>query len=190
MFRDWEVEDEKRIYFWGGIFSNWAKANFTAQLVKGGAEYAFTSSEQYMMAAKAITFDDAEAFRQIMATNDCQKQKAIGRSIENYSDEVWFPIARNLVYIAVYAKFTSSNSLAQVLVSTLNKWIVEASKFDTVWGIGIAPNDSDNADPKNWRGTNWLGQVIMKVRDDIINGENNSFTDIDWTPYENERNNK
>ena len=32
-------------------------------------------------------------------------------------------------------------------------------------------DDKKILDPKNWRGTNWLGEAIMKVREQIKNEE-------------------
>ncbi|KKN32889.1 hypothetical protein LCGC14_0809150 [marine sediment metagenome] len=55
--------------------------------------------------------------------------------------------------------------IGRPLVATGDKFIVEASPTDCIWGIGMSCDDPGITDPKNWRGTNWLGKAIMKVRD-------------------------
>ena len=208
MAKHWEVESEQFIFFWGGVFSNWAKANFEARLYDRPQTHhdvyrmidmgevdidyphnlqTFNCAEQYMMAQKATQFEDHGALLMIMKSSNPKEQKAIGRSVGNFAPEVWARIARNLTYIGVYNKFLQNADLQELLLSTKNKWLVEASALDTVWGIGRPPMDTDNGNPANWLGTNWLGQVLMKVRDDIRSSNDSSFTKIDWTPYENEK---
>lgn len=186
---NWEVESDKFIFFWGGIFSNWAKAPFKAQLKRGFDQpiLDFNTSEQYMMAQKSVVFHDAERLMLIMKSSNPKEQKAYGRQVVGFDIETWAVVARELTYIGVYAKFVQNPKLTELILSTGHKWLIEASPMDNVWGIGLAPNDSTNSDPKNWTGKNWLGQVLMKVRDDIRFSRDSSFTQIDWTPYENER---
>jgi len=45
--------------------------------------------------------------------------------------------------------------------------IVEASPYDRVWGIGLRQTDRRAMDPRQWRGTNLLGFVLMDVRDEV-----------------------
>lgn len=185
---NWEVESDRFIFFWGGIFSNWAKAEFKAHV---GTQHhyplTFNTSEQYMMAQKAIVFSDIERFLLIMESDNPKTQKYLGRLVIGFNQDKWAKVARDLTYVGVLAKFQQNEYFRNALLSTGNKWIAEASPVDNIWGIGFAPNDADNADPKNWTGKNWLGQVLMKVRDDIRESWDNSFVPIDWAPYENER---
>ena len=46
---------QRRIYFWGGIFSQWARADFKI------GDDTFNCAEQAMMAAKANLFGDDDA---------------------------------------------------------------------------------------------------------------------------------
>lgn len=45
--------------------------------------------------------------------------------------------------------------------------LVEASPYDTLWGVGLVANDPRIGDEKNWRGENWLGQVLTRMREDL-----------------------
>ena len=159
---------DTHIYFWGGIFSQWYPCDFTE------GELKFTSSEQYMMYHKAKAFEDYGSMYLIMDTQDPREQKAIGRAIKGYSDEVWSPIRYAKVLQGNYLKFSQNPELAQLLMSTGNKQIVEASAYDKIWGIGLAPQDDRVLDPAQWDGLNLLGQVVMETRD-RLRFENKQF---------------
>jgi hypothetical protein len=75
-------------------------------------------------------------------------------------------------------------SMQKALLGSGDKLIIEASPVDTKWGVGLDYHDLRIFDKAQWRGTNWLGQILMKVRDDIRNGASSEFTKIDWTRYE------
>lgn len=148
-------------FFWGGIYSQWYKAPIMIDGVR------YTSNEQYMMAQKAQLFGDDVSYHKIMATNDCAKQKFIGRHVVGFTVEKWQTVCRLIVYRANLAKFAQNKDLWVYLDGTGHKWIVEASTEDKIWGIGMAENHPDILDPSKWQGTNWLGEAIMQVRSDI-----------------------
>jgi ribA/ribD-fused uncharacterized protein len=64
------------VLFWGGIYSQWYRSKFTID----GVEY--RTAEHWMMASKAVCFDDDAALERIMAERDPAKVKAIGREIK------------------------------------------------------------------------------------------------------------
>lgn len=178
----WELEDVKTIYFWGGIFSNWAKYSFTAPLQKNATPIEFNCSEQYMMAVKAELFGDEDAFSFIMEATSPATQKAAGRRIIGYTDDVWNPVARDMSYTGVYEKFRQNDKIRDLLISTGDKLLVEASPMDKKWGVGFDHLNAVGRE-KDW-GLNWLGQNLMKARDDIRLGTYDPFAPIDWTKYE------
>lgn len=45
---------------------------------------------------------------------------------------------------------------------------MEASPYDTIWGIGLSEVDPRRMYPEEWLGTNWLGEVLTKLRDDLM----------------------
>ena len=155
-------KENKFEFFWGGIFSQWAKYNFTDEY---GVIY--NCAEQYMMAQKAKVFQDKETYDKIMASTNPKEQKALGRKIKNFNDETWDKYKIDVVRTGTYLKFLQHPELKEYLLSTGNKVIVEASPYDKVWGIGLSETDPLRLDPKNWKGQNLLGFIIMQVREQL-----------------------
>lgn len=144
-------------------FSNWHPCLFEDEQ---GNQY--NCSEQYMMAQKALLFGDQENFENIMNSSDPRIQKEFGRAVKGFDSKIWEENAKRIVYEGCKLKFEQNPKLLNDLLNTNGKKLVEASPTDRVWGIGLAEDDPRIHDPKNWRGTNWLGEVLTKLRDDIL----------------------
>lgn len=149
-------------FFYSGPFSNWYPAKFTD--IKG---IEFNCSEQYMMYYKAMLFDDAKIAETIMSSKHPMNQKALGRKVEGFDLSRWEQFAREIVWQGNYYKFTQNIPLYDILMSTGDKLLVEASPTDTIWGIGLDENNPLIHDRSNWRGTNWLGEVLTSLRDSL-----------------------
>jgi len=139
--------------------SNWHLCDFRDEC---GTE--FNCSEQYMMLAKAEMFNDMDTARLIMEAPHPREQKALGRQVKGFDKEKWEAQARDIVEKGCYFKFSQNEYLKRFLLNTGDTILVEASPYDCVWGIGIGPDDPRRFDEKNWRGTNWWGEVLMRVR--------------------------
>jgi ribA/ribD-fused uncharacterized protein len=157
--------EEKFVFFWGNKspFSNWHSAVFEIHGIR------FNCSEQYMMYKKAMLFEDVETAKKIVATTNPAKQKALGRQVKNFEQETWEQHCKQIVYEANYAKFTQNENLLKALFKTKGSTLVEASPVDFIWGIGLAESDPRAKDRSQWRGKNWLGEVLTKLRNDLIN---------------------
>lgn len=151
---------DKFVLFYGGFLSQWYPVRFQVDGVT------YVTAEQYMMAMKADYFGDDTAKAKIMATSDPSEQKAIGRTVKNFDREAWDAVSRGFVYKANMAKF-SLDFLKSQLLATGDRELVEASPYDRIWGIGLAVDDPKALDKSQWRGTNWLGETLMKVREDL-----------------------
>lgn len=158
------MKSKNFVFFWGGTYSQWCPSPFTID----GIEYNCT--EQYMMAKKALMFNDLEAYEKIMSSKDPSYQKAQGRKVKNFNKEIWEKYCRKIVYDANYAKFTQNSDMKEELLATGNKEIVEASPEDPIWGIGLKASDPRAWDKSTWEGTNWLGIAIMQVRTKLVSG--------------------
>jgi ribA/ribD-fused uncharacterized protein len=161
--------DNKFTLFWAGPFSQWHFCQFTI----GGVTY--NCAEQFMMAEKARLFGDKDSEALIMAAAHPRDQKYLGRNVKNFDKAKWEeiqpngkPYCWNVVYKGNYAKFDQNKGLLEELVKTQGTVLVEASPYDTIWGIGLGEDHPDASDRTKWKGTNWLGEVLTKLREDIL----------------------
>ncbi|KNC52123.1 hypothetical protein, variant [Thecamonas trahens ATCC 50062] len=146
------------VLFWKGFLSQWYPCEFEVD----GVVYA--NAEQYMMAGKARLFGDDEMLEAILAETSPRKIKGLGRCVRNFDDKVWKAECLAIVEAGNVAKFSQSEELAAALLATGTRTIAEASPYDKIWGIGLAPNDRRALSRKNWRGSNLLGKALMAVR--------------------------
>ena len=156
---------EEFALFWGGTMSQWAPSKF----IIDGVE--FNTCEQYMMYNKALMFHDYEAAKKVMETSNPKMQKAIGRQVNGFDKDHWEKYCRDIVYDGNVAKFTQNPDMLEELKFTGDRTIVEASPQDKIWGIGLAADDPRAKDRSQWQGTNWLGEAIQRVREDIKSGK-------------------
>jgi ribA/ribD-fused uncharacterized protein len=157
--------EEKFTFFYGEpAFSNWGIGSFKVL----GKTY--QSVEQFMMAEKARLFDDAETEAKIMQTSDPQKAKVLGREVRGFNKDVWEAAARDFVYAGCYAKMQQNPGFLKQLKATAGTTLVEASRTDQIWGIGLASTDPRAQSRRTWLGTNWLGEVLTLVREDLAKG--------------------
>ena len=152
---------EKFFLFWSGPLSQWHLSTFN----DGMNEY--NCAEQYMMFQKALHFKDYESADAIMQAKDPRRQKRLGRQVKNFNEKRWNEIAREVVYFGNLLKFTQNKDLLFYLVNC-TETIVEASPVDKIWGIGLDAANPDCLDRSKWLGKNWLGQVLTKVRDNMM----------------------
>uniref|UniRef100_A0A6C0LVN7 NADAR domain-containing protein n=1 Tax=viral metagenome TaxID=1070528 RepID=A0A6C0LVN7_9ZZZZ len=158
------------IFFYGhksndkyNIFSQWYPAIFIDSII--GITY--KNTEQYMMAHKALLFNDIDTYTKIITTSDPFTIKKLGRQVKNFDEKEWNKYKFDIVMEGNKLKFTQNKKLGKELINTGSKIIVEASKYDRIWGIGLDKKEAINIDPKKWPGKNLLGQIIMKVRNEL-----------------------
>lgn len=161
------TETNTHVYFLTGPFSQWHPCTFEGQLLRGGPFIQFNCAEQYMMASKAFVFNDDDTLAEILKATSTKEQKELGRKVKNFNLPYWESVARNIVFRGNWYKFDQNDDLANILLRTEEKILVEDADYDPVWGVGLAWNDPLILDEKNWKGTNWLGKCLMKVRNYI-----------------------
>jgi ribA/ribD-fused uncharacterized protein len=167
----------KYVFFYSGYLSNWYPAPFMAPLKSKVIRnevpeefnniFDFNCSEQYMMLQKALRFSDFDVARLIMNSNHPSEQKSLGRQVKNFDVLSWNQISRSAVYEGCYHKFTQNKECFDYLLSTDGFLLVEASPTDDVWGIGRGGYGEDIEDLKTWKGSNWLGEVLTLLRENL-----------------------
>jgi hypothetical protein len=164
-------EEVNFCFFWGhqvpkdgqmtkSCFSQWYISPFKDE---NGVEY--TTAEHFMMAGKARVFNDNVILEKILASKDPKGVKALGRKIANFDAEVWDLHKYNIVKQGNWLKFSQNEAMKAFLLSTADAVIVEASPYDTVWGIGLLASDIKAQQAGTWLGENLLGFALMEVRD-------------------------
>jgi len=119
------------------------------------------------MYSKAVVFKDFDTASKILAEQKPGKQKKLGRLVNNFELDKWDDISEQIVYRGNYAKFTQNIDLLEKLFLTDESELVEVNPSDTIWGIGLPPNDPKIYDRKKWRGQNKLGIILTKLREDL-----------------------
>lgn len=159
-------------FFYNGVFSQWHPSKFKID----GVEY--THCEQYMMAEKARLFGDTKTLKKIMKAKHPSEQKALGKEVTPFDKKTWNSKARDIVYRGNFAKFTQNEDFKDCLLNTVGQ-LAEASPTDEIWGIGLSADDPRAKSRKTWQGTNWLGEVLTQVREDIKNHVKR--TEFNWS---------
>lgn len=136
-----------------------------------------------MMYHKAATFNDTDTMALILSEPHPANQKKLGKGVKNFDDEVWDKVKYAVVLKGNKFKFAQCDaadddgwvyggeggkegeervSLRRLLSATGERELVEASRFDRVWGIGFKEEEAE-AHREEW-GENLLGRVLMETR--------------------------
>ena len=143
--------------------SNFHKSEMSMQGVK------YNCVEQFFTAEKARKFNDMAAVNKIMKAENPSEMKYHGKNIKSFNQKQWDEIAATAMITGLRAKFAQNPILKAKLASTGECELAEASKHDTVWGIGMPIHDPKAHMKEHWLGKNQLGNLLMKVRDEIVN---------------------
>lgn len=175
------VKDLRERYDQGEIFTYvyfWQAASFPNKITQSCLSqwYAcdfivddviYHTSEQYMMAQKALLFDDHDIYEKIMQATRPNKYKSLGRMIRNFDQKLWDENKYDIVLKGNLAKFSQNEELKEYLLNTNDYILVEASPYDKIWGIGLKSQDERISNPHYWEGENLLGFILMDVRDKL-----------------------
>jgi len=116
---------------------------------------------------KALMFGDDEVASLIMKSKDPYEQKKLGREVRGFDKRLWDAKCKPIMVEGLVSKFSQDEYCKKTLLETNDKIIVEASPTDRIWGIGLAEDDPRALNKNTWRGTNWLGEVLMQARDKL-----------------------
>ena len=128
-------------------------------------EVHYRTAAHWMMAHKALLFDDVQTFNSIVNAGSTAEVKALGRQIQGFDEDKWNQHKFEIVKRGNVHKFNQNDRLREFLLSTNDDVIVEANPADKIWGIGLAEDASTLENPHAWNGSNLLGFALMEVRD-------------------------
>ena len=137
--------------------SNFHPSNFEVN------DQRYINGEQYIQSEKANYFKDDEMRRKILDATSGSECKRLAREIKNYRHEEWKRVAREICEPGLEAKYVQNTNLKNLLCSTGDKLIVEASR-DKVWGTGVPLNHTDVLHRNKWSGNGILSDILMYIR--------------------------
>ena len=150
-------------------FSNWFESPIVDDVGRK-----FANAEQFLMHRKAQTFGDETTAEAVLAEPDPARVKALGRGIAPYDDVRWAECRGALGEDAVFRKFLAHPALAEVLLGTGEKVLVESSADDAVWGVGLDRAECEQRVAEGGTafedlerriaGGNLLGKALMTAR--------------------------
>ncbi|KAH7319897.1 hypothetical protein B0I35DRAFT_430090 [Stachybotrys elegans] len=183
-----QAESEAPLFFFGtksayGAFSQWHVSDFTVSKAeicavlkqplealfpgKQDEPITFKTAEQFMMYCKATVFHDPETAEEIMHTVDPRSQKALGRSVANFTEGGWDEVKFEVVELASRAKFGQNAQLKALILGTGDRELVEAAPRDRIWGIGFGEKTARLMRSRKEWGQNLLGKALMSARDHL-----------------------
>ncbi|MDW8585904.1 NADAR family protein [Streptococcus suis] len=128
-----------------GEFSNFSLFGFT----DADGIY-WPTSEHYFQAQKFASEELREKIRNYSSPMDAALE---GRKHENPLRDDWEKVKDDVMFFAVYQKFSQNPTLKELLLSTNELEIIEHTRNDSYW-----------ADGGDGSGKNMLGQILMEVR--------------------------
>ena len=164
------METINSIYFYGHRsgtkfkeFSNF----YYSEFYDPKSDITFICNEQYFMYYKCLLFDNLNEtlIQNILESTNPAEIKKFGRNVKNYDEQIWSQKRYKIMKKGLLLKFKNPE-LKNILLSTGNKNIYEASPYDKIWGIGYSVKDAPNT-LKSLFGQNLLGKCLMDVRNTI-----------------------
>lgn len=124
---------------------------FEAPVVYNGLHY--QNNEAAFQSAKTLDLEKRIKF----AKMNPSQAKAEGRRLWLRSD--WENVKLQVMYEICYSKFTLNPDLGEKLLATGNEYLEEGNTWgDTFWGT------------VDGHGQNWLGKILMRVREELRQG--------------------
>jgi ribA/ribD-fused uncharacterized protein len=125
-----------------------------------------------MMYRKAVLFSDPETAAEILLSVKPRVQKALGRGVKDFNEEVWIANREKIVEDGNFWKFGGDREEdgmekemlrgRNLILKTGERLLVEASPRDRIWGIGFGETNAE-ARVEHW-GLNLLGKCLMRAR--------------------------
>lgn len=113
----------------------------------------YPTSEHYFQAQK---FADEAYCEQIRLSDSPMIAARLGRSRTVPIRDDWEAVKLDVMRRALRAKFDAYEPLRKLLLGTGDEPIIEAAKHDAFWGSGA-----------DGLGQNWLGRLLMELRDEL-----------------------
>jgi ribA/ribD-fused uncharacterized protein len=119
------------------------------------------SVEHYYQAMK---FEEEGIRESIRSADHPAKAAKLAKANRKQVRKDWSKVRQVMMTRAVYTKCRSHQEVAELLLSTGDKHIVESTMYDYYWGVG-----------RDGRGHNVFGKLLMDVRDKLKQEQDSDF---------------
>lgn len=134
------------------------------------AEGVFPNVEQWLMLRKAQLYEDTKREALIRNARTASEARQLGRAVGTENPGRWHEARLELAIQGNWNKFSQTPALGTFLLATDPYVLVQASPIDAFWGTGLKADDPRLPRPDQWPGENWLGFVLMHVRQKLGQG--------------------
>ncbi|KAJ5804956.1 hypothetical protein N7474_010843 [Penicillium riverlandense] len=94
----------------------------------------------------------------ILRTNVPRTQKALGRKVLGFRQDVWNAASVPIMMAGCVIRAQADPELKSLYVAASGRTFVEGAPRDRIWGVGLKWDSKAIEDEKNWRGENRLGK--------------------------------
>lgn len=141
--------------------------HYTAPFEVRGRQFA--NMEQYLAYKRAKLSGQRSFINKALLPQDPVEAKAILNALKMDHPEEWKKDLSAVATEGLHAKFRQNEALENYLCGTAPLTLGEAST-NQQWGIGLTLEDDEVLNKTKWnKQGNLLGQLLMKVRNQIIN---------------------
>lgn len=127
----------------------------------------FKWSEQAVMYEKAMLFGATDIAKQILNAQSPMECKKFGRSRSIPFDEETWENNKIDIYTDVLRSKFKNPRLRQMLLNTQCDKFIEASPYDSIWGVKMNIDDPNITNPQKWKGLNLLGHIFTALKQEI-----------------------
>jgi ribA/ribD-fused uncharacterized protein len=103
-----------------------------------------------------MKFEEGEIRESIRSSDHPAEASKLAKANKKLVRKDWSQVRQVMMTRAVYTKCRTHREIADLLLSTGDKHIVESTMYDYYWGVG-----------RDGRGHNVFGIVLMAVRDKL-----------------------
>ena len=144
-------------------------SNFHSVQIKGPDGVSYSSSEQMYQHIKATVHKDDETAAKILSSKTPLEAYKLGKTVNGMQSKDWYTEgkAKQIMYNCVLAKFQQHQNLKDFLLATGTNDIAEGNPHDSLWGVALKVSDKNIFVKQNWKGRNWMGDILMAVREEL-----------------------
>ena len=163
------------VYFYGhgpksnyGYLSNFYPSQFVvnADIINKSEQITVYTAEQAIMWLKALLMGDEYHVNAIACC--CGSPwlcKKYGRRVSPWDQALWEEYRDKIAFEVLSLKFADLG-LKKLLLETGTEILAEAAENDQIWGIGLSVAEAEKGTA--WKGTNLLGNTLMRVRENLV----------------------